>query len=87
MVSKVALFHQWISLMNKIKSETIPTIYYDAKQLAIDYQTAKIKVNQAFENCGSGLWIKKPNEQDEFDLSFFNVSLSSQRNESIVSVD
>ncbi|CAF3623051.1 unnamed protein product [Rotaria sp. Silwood1] len=89
-VSKIALFQQWINLMNKIKSETIPKNYYDAKQLAVDYQTAKIKVefclcffslmindgfyfslkvNQAFENCGFGLWIKKPNEQDQFDLS------------------
>lgn len=44
MVSKAALFQQWRSLMNKIKSETTPTVYYDAKQLAVHYQTAKMEV-------------------------------------------
>ena len=44
MVSKAALFQQWIDLMNKIKLETIPTSYYDAKQLAVNYQTAKAEV-------------------------------------------
>ncbi|CAF3615174.1 unnamed protein product [Rotaria sordida] len=78
MISKLALFHQWINLMNKIKSERIPTIYYDAKQLAVDYQTAKNKVNQAFENCEFGLWIKKSNQHDEFGLSLADASLSSQ---------
>jgi hypothetical protein len=44
MVSKVALFQLWRNLMNKIKSEVIPTSYNDAKQLAGDYQTAKMEV-------------------------------------------
>ncbi len=43
--------------MNRIKSEVIPTIYYDAKQLAVDYQMAKMEVNKAFENSGFGQWI------------------------------
>jgi hypothetical protein len=45
MVSKAALFQQWKSLMNKMKLETTPTIYYDAKQLAVDYQIAKMEVD------------------------------------------
>ncbi len=57
-VSKAALFQQWMNLMSRIKSvEEIPTIYSDAKQLAKDYQTAKMKVNQAFETNGLGSWI------------------------------
>ncbi|CAF4524962.1 unnamed protein product, partial [Rotaria magnacalcarata] len=45
------------NLMIKIQSETISKNYYDAKQLAVDYQIAKMKVNQAFEHGGSGVWI------------------------------
>ena len=57
-VSKRSLFQQWIDLMNRIKSvEEIPTIYSDAKQLAKDYQTVKMKVNQAFETNGLGSWM------------------------------
>jgi hypothetical protein len=37
--------------------EEIPTIYSDAKQLAKDYQTVKMKVNQAFEMNGLGSWM------------------------------
>ena len=43
-ISKIALFRQWTSLMNRIKPEIISKTYYDTKQLAEDYQTAKIKV-------------------------------------------
>ena len=31
--------------MKQIKSETIPTTYCDAKQLAVDYQKAKMEVS------------------------------------------
>ncbi|CAF3662694.1 unnamed protein product [Rotaria socialis] len=77
LISKAVLFRQWINLMIKIQSETIPKNYYEAKQLAVDYQTAKMKVNQAFEHGGSGVWVKKSNELDEFDLSTSHVSQSS----------
>jgi hypothetical protein len=43
-ISKAALFQQWLLLMNKIKPETAPIVYCDAKQLAIDYQIAKVEV-------------------------------------------
>jgi hypothetical protein len=58
LISKTALFQQWVALMKQIKPETSPpTIYCDAKQLAIDYQTAKIQINKAFQKAGLGLWI------------------------------
>jgi hypothetical protein len=51
MVSKGALFQQWLILMKKIKSDTIPMIYSDAKRLAMDYQMAKLEVeNDLFNN-------------------------------------
>jgi hypothetical protein len=44
--------------MKQIKPETSPpTIYCDAKQLAVDYQTAKIQINKAFQKAALGLWI------------------------------
>ena len=48
MVSKAALFQQWFILMKRIKTETIPTIYSDAKRLAMDYQIAKLEVEIIF---------------------------------------
>jgi hypothetical protein len=44
MISKAALFNHWRNLMSKIKSETVSIDYYNAKQLAVDYQTAKMEV-------------------------------------------
>jgi double stranded RNA-specific editase B len=75
-VSKAALFQQWMNLMSRIKSvEEIPTIYSDAKQLAKDYQTAKMKINQAFETNGLGSWIRKPFEYEQFDVSLLSQSI------------
>jgi len=53
MVSKAALFQQWRNLMTRIKSEAITMIYYDAKQLAVDYQTAKMEVEFRFRLISS----------------------------------
>ncbi|CAF1257600.1 unnamed protein product [Adineta steineri] len=84
-VSKAALFQQWLTLMKQIQPDiSPPTIYCDAKQLATDYQTAKIEINKAFQKGGFGLWIIKPHEQDEFELSSSDVLLPDQ---SIPSVD
>jgi hypothetical protein len=49
MVSKVALFQQWINLMKKIQSEVIPTRYHNAKKLAVNYQMAKAEVDFLFK--------------------------------------
>ena len=43
-VSKAALFEQWKNLMKKIQPEMIVTSCSDAKQLARDYQMAKLEV-------------------------------------------
>ncbi len=44
-------------------------IYGDMKHLVKDYQVAKNHAMRAFEKAGLGSWIKKPMEQDLFDLS------------------
>jgi hypothetical protein len=43
--------------MKQIKPETTPTIYCDAKQLAIDYRTAKIEVYIYFLNISIILYF------------------------------
>ncbi|CAF0814270.1 unnamed protein product [Rotaria sp. Silwood1] len=82
-ISKAALFQQWLTLMKQIKSDTISTIYCDAKQLEVNYQTAKMEINKAFQKSGFGLWIIKPHEQDEFDLSSYDAVLLRQNTQSI----
>ncbi|CAF5144026.1 unnamed protein product [Rotaria magnacalcarata] len=86
-ISKAALFQQWLALMKQIKPDSTPTIYCDAKQLEVDYQTAKMEINKAFQKGGFGLWIIKPHEQDEFDLSCSDPTLHHQINEPMPSVD
>ncbi|CAF0742208.1 unnamed protein product [Rotaria sordida] len=86
-ISKAVLFQQWLTLMRQIKLDTVPTIYCDAKQLEANYQTAKIEINKAFQKGGFGLWIIKPHEQDEFDLSSGDATLLRQTNQSMPSTD
>lgn len=44
-------------------------LYSDMKVAPRDYQAAKNHANKAFEKAGLGTWIKKPMEQDTFELS------------------
>lgn len=45
-----------------------PKLYSEGKASVMDYQVAKQHVHKAFEKAGLGTWIKKPLEQDQFDL-------------------
>jgi len=42
--------------------------YFDVKQEALDYHNLKNKMVVAFGRQGLGQWVKKPMEQDSFDL-------------------
>ena len=42
--------------------------YSQAKSSAASYQTAKQTLYQAFKKSHLGTWVKKPMEQDEFQL-------------------
>ncbi len=63
--------------MHRIKSEVIPVKYSDAKQLARDYQMAKIEVEKAFENSGFGRWIVRIRLKIKF-LNYFFVFRQNQ---------
>ncbi|XP_014241002.1 double-stranded RNA-specific editase 1 isoform X2 [Cimex lectularius] len=46
----------------------MPDIYLDAKYAEVTYREAKIQMVQAFQKANLGTWMKKPIEQDQFEL-------------------
>ena len=45
-----------------------PKQYSEGKASVMDYQLAKQQVYKAFDKAGLGTWIKKPLEQDQFEI-------------------
>jgi len=69
-LSKQSLFKRFISLWKKLKPGVpIPLSYHVAKRGVVNYQAAKVIVMKGFERQGLGTWIRKPVEQDMFELS------------------
>lgn len=67
---KQSLFKRFISLWKKLKPAVpVPLSYHVAKRGVVNYQAAKVIVMKGFERQGLGTWIRKPVEQDMFELS------------------
>ncbi|CAL8290935.1 unnamed protein product [Lota lota] len=71
---KHALYSRWVNLHCKLSSAlrirtSKPTTYHDSKQAAAEYHEAKQALIRAFHKGGLGAWVKKPTEQDQFDLA------------------
>ena len=72
---KYETFKLFSNLWGKVPSVTQqkvvaqPVVYADAKQGVIDYQLTKQALCKAFEKAELGTWIKKPLEQDLFELA------------------
>lgn len=67
---KQSLFKRFIALWKKLKpAEPAPLSYHIAKRGVADYQAAKLIVMKGFHGQGLGAWIRKPVEQDMFELS------------------
>ena len=67
---KQSLFKRFIAVWKKLKpSDAVPLSYHVAKRGVTDYQTAKLAVMKGFHAQGLGAWIRKPVEQDMFELS------------------
>ena len=49
-------------------SSTIPATYHDTKHAVVSYQMAKEQLYTAMAQHGMGQWIKKPPEQDQFQI-------------------
>ena len=68
-LSKQAFFKRFIPLWKKLKpQQAVPLSYHIAKQAVVHYQKAKTLVVKGFHSQGLGMWIRKPLEQDMFEL-------------------
>lgn len=73
-ISKRKLFQRFLGLVGRIPSrtnitvDTCSTTYADAKMGVEDYQQAKSQLMKAFHKSQLGTWLKKPIEQDQFEL-------------------
>ena len=45
-----------------------PELYSQAKELVPQYQQGKAALSRAFQSVGLGMWVKKPMEQDRFEM-------------------
>lgn len=46
-----------------------PSMYCEAKRGACTYQSVKQQLFKAFQKAGLGTWVRKPPEQDQFQLT------------------
>lgn len=73
-LAKSRFFERFRNLYGKIPSlikanvEAPPLRYIDAKVASADYQQAKEQLFSAFSKGDLGKWVKKPVEQDQFEL-------------------
>lgn len=73
-LSKQAFFTRFHNLYGHISSILVesmasqPRLYSEAKLCVSNYQLAKQQMYKAFQNAGLGTWVKKPVEQDQFEL-------------------
>ncbi|XP_067012157.2 double-stranded RNA-specific editase Adar [Anabrus simplex] len=73
-LSKRGLFGRFLNLVGRISSLTgltfgsCPRQYSEAKAAVQDYNMAKEQLVQAFHKAELGMWLKKPIEQDQFEL-------------------
>jgi len=72
---KYSLFTRWLELMKSGNLSTrqpmpsvLPQVYSQAKEGSRDFQEAKRILYQAFKKGGLGDWVKKPIEQDDFEI-------------------
>uniref|UniRef100_A0A1Y1MHS4 Double-stranded RNA-specific editase Adar n=1 Tax=Photinus pyralis TaxID=7054 RepID=A0A1Y1MHS4_PHOPY len=64
---KQNLLNRFTNLCSTVDIEQ-PHYYSEAKSLASNYNVAKARLFEAFSKAGAGDWVKKPIEQDEFEL-------------------
>lgn len=69
---KRELFKRFMGLTGRLTMRTtLPResrVYGELKAMNVEYQDVKAKLIDHFEKSGLGLWVKKPIEQDEFEL-------------------
>ena len=65
-----SVFARFLEIYEKLLGSPMstPVRYSEVKQQAVDYQAAKLQLNEALNSAGCGHWIEKPVEQDQFSL-------------------
>jgi len=74
-LAKYSLFCRWLKLgeAGKLSNREVinfplPTVYGHAKRGSKSFQQSKERLFQAFKKADNGEWIKKPFEQDDFEV-------------------
>ena len=72
---KFSMFKRWRQLaendnIQRVETlpKSVPELYSEAKRGSVKFQEAKKSLFKAFKKGGLGDWIKKPMEQDEFEI-------------------
>jgi len=72
---KVAMFKRWLELakcdkLSRVENmgKPLPSMYSEAKQGSKTFQEVKQLLFKAFKDAELGHWVKKPMEQDEFEV-------------------
>eukprot|EP00092_Neocalanus_flemingeri_P029434 GFUD01031960.1.p1 GENE.GFUD01031960.1~~GFUD01031960.1.p1 ORF type:complete len:688 (-),score=250.66 GFUD01031960.1:145-2208(-) len=72
---KVAMFKRWLELakcdeLSRVEEVAmpVPSMYSEVKEGSKKFQTVKGLLFKAFKDAGLGNWVKKPMEQDEFEV-------------------
>ena len=67
-ISKASMYSQFLSLCQlRNRSDLLTSkTYKEAKEMAVDFQTAKQCLYKLCQRKGYGSWMKKPSEQEEF---------------------
>ncbi|XP_047598595.1 double-stranded RNA-specific editase B2 [Lutra lutra] len=65
---------RWARLYGKLSTRIpshgdTPSMYCEAKRGACTYQSVKQQLFKAFQKAGLGTWVRKPPEQDQFQLT------------------
>lgn len=79
-ISKLKLFQRFLYLVQKLPTRTgtylnnCSNIYGEAKMAVEDYQQSKNQLMKAFLKASLGTWLKKPIEQDQFEVDVASPS-------------
>lgn len=66
-----------MSLYEMCKARNIELTHYaDAKKASTDFQKTKSELFKAFSKAELGTWVKKPMEQDEFQLEISDTTIT-----------
>ena len=67
-ISKASLFSTFANLHTKVNGSVPKATYSDVKKASLAYQQAKMAFFELFRKKGYGMWVKKPEELENFTI-------------------